>query len=710
MLLDGNKPRTGIRKFFETWLSGGETQRRQGMYFNVFGEKVSKRRYKEMCEAAKNRRELIAAGLTSRRDLFKMGLLTAGGMLVAKSGLSARAQTTVTNQPASSGQNTSPGTNQNCVPGNQTQSPHTRAFISPLPIMPLVRKVSALSPTPTENPNTGAGEVRAAAFQAPQIDSSRFPVVPGTLYQVNQRQFTTSGMSPDLPAQTLWGFDDGTGTRSPGPTYQAFYGKPQLTRNINSLPNVNQVNNTGFGMPSVTTHLHNAHNPSESDGNPCDFYPAGHFCDQYYPNVLAGFNSDHAPNGDVNEALSTLWYHDHRVDFTSQNTYKGLFGFYCLFNQFDTGNDDTGFRLPDFPQHDIPLAFTDKVFDPQTGQLVFDLFNLDGILGDKFLVNGVIQPFLNVEPRRYRFRLLDVGPSRFYDFYLTDLNNLNAVNPFWLIATDGNLLPHPVQGSSVRIGPAERVDIIIDFRNFAGKTIYLENRLNQLSGQGPVALDSQLSSELAARLGPSPECGAQTTPGGTGTVPSILPANFNNGANLLLQFRVSGTPVNDESVDPATNPTWYQLPSTTPTPRIVRTFKFDRLNGQWSINGQFMDCGYANGGTGGESTERFRFTVQQNSVEHWLLTNLSGDWTHPIHIHLEEHQIMSRNRQAPAFASDQGRKDVTKLHPNERVELFFRFRDWLGKYPIHCHNVVHEDHAMMAIWHVQPQGDNIQVP
>ncbi len=103
------------------------------MYFNVFGEKVSKKRYKEMCEAAKNRRELIAAGLSSRRELCKMGLLTAGGMLVAQSGLSARAQTTTaqtalgagsgtkTNQPPSSGgQNTSPGTNQNCVPGNQT--------------------------------------------------------------------------------------------------------------------------------------------------------------------------------------------------------------------------------------------------------------------------------------------------------------------------------------------------------------------------------------------------------------------------------------------------------------------------------------------------------------------------------------------------------------------------------------------------------------
>jgi len=660
------------------------------MYFNVFGEKVSKARYREMVNAAKNRRELIAAGLTSRRDLFKMGLLTAGGMLVAKSGLSARAneQQVQTNNPPSAGNNTSPGTNQNCAPSNQTASPPTRPFVQALPIMPLAQRVSSLTPTPTENPNVGAGEVRAAPFQAPQIDASRFPVVPSTLYKFNQRQFTKS-QHPDLPVQTIWGFDDGTGPRSPGPTYQAFYGRPQLTRNINSLPSITEKNNTGFGMASVSTHLHNAHNPSESDGNPCDFYTNGRFCDQYYPNVLAGFNSDHQPNGDINESLSTLWYHDHRVDFTSQNTYKGLLGFYCLFNQFDTGNDETGFRLPDFPAHDIPLAFADKVYDPESGQLVFDLFNLDGILGDKFLVNGVIQPFLNVEPRRYRFRLLDTGPSRFYEYFLTDLNNLNAQNPYWLIGTDGNLLPNPIQVESVRIGPAERVDVIIDFRQFAGKTIYLENRLNQISGQGPAAVDSQ----VAAQNSSTTECSVVLN----SSQPAILPAG---AGNLLLQFRVSGTAVKDESIDPASNPTFYQLPSTTAEPRIVRTFKFDRLNGQWSINGQFMDC------------NTFRFAVRQNSSEQWLLTNLTGDWTHPIHIHLEEHQILSRNRVRPTVPGDLGRKDVTQVHPNERVQLFFRFRDWLGKYPIHCHNVVHEDHAMMALWHLVPAGqeDNINVP
>jgi FtsP/CotA-like multicopper oxidase with cupredoxin domain len=659
------------------------------MYFNVFGEKVSRKRYREMQNAAKNRRELIAAGLSGRRELMKLGLLTAGGMLVAKNGLSARAYGQQSTPPS--------GSNQLCLPGNQAASPKTRSFIEPLPRMPITAAtaLSTLSPAPTICPNTAQGEVRAACHQAPELNPSMFPFPPPRVYQMHQRAFKTS-QSPDLPMQTVWGFDDGThGPISPGPTYQANYGIPQMTRNINALPSLPEVG--GFGMPSVTTHLHNAHNPSESDGNPCDFYGIGNFCDQYYPNVLAGFSSTNPPNGDINESLSTLWYHDHRVDFTSQNTYKGLVGFYCLFNQFDTGNEETGFHLPSFPDFDIPLAFADKVYD-DSGNLQFDLFTLDGIIGDKFLVNGQIQPFLQVEPRRYRFRLLDTGPSRFYSYFLTDLNNPNAVNQFWVIANDGNLLPNPVEVSTVRIGPAERVDIIVDFSQFAGKTIYLENRLLQINGQGPVppqGFTAGLPGDTAANQF---ECNTGLDANGNplAILSDILPGGK---GNLLLQFQVSSKAVADNSVDPRTNPSFYQLPSTNVAPRIVRTFKFDRLNGQWSVNGQFMDC------------NDFRFTVSQNSSEQWVLTNLTGDWTHPIHIHLEEHQILTRNGLPPSLAVEHSRKDVVQVHPNERVQLFFRFRDWVGKYPIHCHNVVHEDHAMMALWHIVANGgDNINVP
>jgi hypothetical protein len=97
--------------------------------------------------------------------------------------------------------------------------------------------------------------------------------------------------------------------------------------------------------------------------------------DQHYPNAYAGF-LESPPDGDVRTALSTLWYHDHRVGFTSQNVYKGLAGFYLLFNEFDTGKETTGFRLPS-GEFDVPMIFQDKSFGPD-GELIFDLFNTDG--------------------------------------------------------------------------------------------------------------------------------------------------------------------------------------------------------------------------------------------------------------------------------------------------------------------------------------------
>jgi FtsP/CotA-like multicopper oxidase with cupredoxin domain len=620
------------------------------MYRNVFGEKVSKTRYREMLAAAKNRREFIAAGL-GRRDLLKMGLLTAAGALLPIRGLSARR---------------SPGSNSVCVPSFEPASPHTRPFMEPLPIMPIARPVPSLNPAPTIDPNTAAGEQRTRPHQALTL----FP--PKTFYQVSQHANPRFSTHPDLPLQTVWVFDDGTGPSYPGPTYVSRYGEANLVRNINQLPPNDQ--NGGFGLNSVTTHLHNSHTPSESDGFPCDFFERGHFYDQHYPNVLAGILSTHPGTGDINESLSTLFYHDHRVDFTAQNTYKGLLGMYLLFNKFDTGDETTGFRLPSFPEFDVPMMFADKLFDPETGLLVFDTFSLDGVLGDKFLVNGKIQPFFKVKPRRYRFRWANTGPTRFYEFFLTDPKNLSARNLFWVIANDGNLLPRPVHVESMRIGVAERTDVIIDFRQFAGKSIFLENRLNEVNGQGPIVP----SECLDANGNPKPQ---------------ILPAGK---GHFLLRFDVDSHSVADDSKEPE-EMRFYDLPEIVP-PRITRSLRFDRLNGQWSINSKFIDC------------EEIRFTVQQNSVENWILENQSGDWTHPIHIHFEEHRILSRNFAPPPLPVEHSRKDVTRLQPGERVQLFFRFRDFHGRYPLHCHNMIHEDHAMMGRWEIAPDGDNKLVP
>ena len=113
---------------------------------------------------------------------------------------------------------------------------------------------------------------------------------------------------------------------------------------------------------------------------------------------------------------------------------------------------------------------------------------------------------------------------------------------------------------------------------------------------------------------------------------------------------------------------------------------FNRQNGQWTVNGRLYD---------GNSSAN----IPQASEEIWVLKNGGGDWTHPIHIHFEEGRILTRNRLVPP-AHERGRKDVYTLGPSEEVKIFMRFRDFKGKYVMHCHNVVHEDHAKMIRWDI----------
>ena len=624
----------------------------------AFISKRNRRREKEKQIAANNRRELIAAGF-KRRDLLKMGLLTSAGMLIPKKGLSAH-----------------PRTRSGLVlDDDEPNSPGTTPFQENMPRLPVLQPVPALYPAPQKVPNTGAGEART-------VDHQAFDQFPPLRYYEMSQQAGTVYMAPqgELPAQTIWGFNGIT----PGPLIVERYGvlgSPQngsvLLRLRNNLP----LNNGGFGLPSVTTHLHNGHTPLESDGFPCFFMERGQFYDHHYPNVYAGVNSTHiAQGGDIREAMATLWYHDHRIDHTAENTYKGLAGTYILFNEFDTGDENTGFRLPSFgdgqnplTSFDVYMVFNDKVFDSQTGLLKFDLFNTDGILGDKFLVNGKIQPVFHVSPRRYRFRWLNTGPSRFYQLFILDPTN-NSSKSFWQISTDGNLLEKPVQVTSARFSVAERVDVIVDFTNAAGKTFYLENRLEQDDGRGP-----------------------------DGNVVSA------GQGDRILKIVVDGPSVSDNSIDPATIPAnqavyFYGFPNTTDAHRITRTFRFERGNGQWQVNGKLVgDC---------EDPNDIRFAIKRNTIEKWVFQNNSGGWQHPIHMHFEEFQTLSINGQAPSSSGliTRGRKDVFRLEHNMEAVVYFRFRDFIGKIPLHCHNVVHEDHAMMVLGQINDVGDNKTQP
>jgi FtsP/CotA-like multicopper oxidase with cupredoxin domain len=552
------------------------------------------------------------------------------------------------------------------------------------------------------NPQPGRAPVAGEARRDPHQAWTLYP--PQEYYELIEEEVQAK-LHSQMPYNTLWGFrrgGDATGTAMvPGPTFYAACGKPILVRIRNNLPPYNL--HYGFGMPETSTHLHNNHTPWESDGFPDAYYPKlaeldparmdyGRFKDHHYINEEAG--------NDQTEALGTLWYHDHRHNFTAPNTYKGLVGFFLMFDELDAGdenlNDGVNLRLPS-GEFDVPLMIADKIID-SSGTLVFDQFNLDGILGNKMTVNGKIQPYFKVQRRKYRFRLLNAGPSRVYGLSLKvatntvgDMRGATHFQHMTLIAFAGNLLRNalaPFIGPGL-LSPAQRADVVVDFSKATpGQTLYLVNEYGQSDGAKPEGFLRN-------------------------TVNGPQFKTLANGGVPLVRFDVQDGFVNDPSQVPlllrplpAMPAGLDTLPEATilaaigkkpPLPTIaaiaaVREWRFDRTNGQWAINSQLY-----NG-------DRPTIQVKRGAKEVWVLTNNSGGWMHPIHIHFEEFRVLYRaNGIKPGFDSAQhGREDTLSLGPGERAVIFIQFRDFLGRYVMHCHNTVHEDHAMMMRFDIVP--------
>jgi FtsP/CotA-like multicopper oxidase with cupredoxin domain len=538
-------------------------------------------------------------------------------------------------------------------------SPATTPWVMELPkqIVPAT-SVPYLTPAPTELANVAGGEAGRGRHQrwAQFRPNAEY-------YELRAREHNWV-FNPAYPQQKIWSYRAAnTPANEFSATVMTHYGHPMICRIHNELP----ANHVGFGTPEISTHLHNLHDGSESDGFPGDYYSRtkagpnltapGRFKDHLYPNVYAGFEALQNNVGDYREALGTLFYHDHTLDFTAPNLYRGLLGFYLLYDHLDSGNeaDPTpgALRLPSHP-YDYPLVFADRRFDA-AGKLYYDEINPEGVLGDKVLVNGMIEPVLKVAARRYRFRLLNGGPGRFYNLALVNPNNL--MQSFTYIGNDGNLLPKPLLNQqSVTLGMAERADIVVDFSKYlVGTTLYLVNRMRQEETRRPKDIKEPGVRVLKIVVDRWPS--AQDL--------SQVPANLR--------------PL--PPIDPA-------VVASAP----VRRFVFERSNNMWAINGQFVNVNAP------------RFKVPKARFEIWELINIDNGWSHPIHIHLEEGRILARIKNGvsiPIPAHEQGRKDVYVINEAETVRVLIRFRDYVGKYVMHCHNLIHEDHAMMLRFDVE---------
>src|SRR5437899_1911432 len=308
-------------------------------------------------------------------------------------------------------------------------------------------------------------------------------VVPAnTNFFVLHERPVAHSFSPQLPDNVLWGYDGSI----PGPTFVAPNGTPFLVRFVNDLPLNDPV---GIGEPITAVHRHGGFQAPEDDGYPLDTFCTGQSRDYFYPNVPEG--------GLVQNLHSTNWYHDHAIDITGPNVYRGLAGFFLNTNFLDTGNGldpPPALGLPS-GEFDIGLVIQDRQFD-RNGFLVYDTFDHNGFLGDKFVVNGIIQPFLKVARRKYRFRFLNGSNARFFEL------SLSNGQPFVAIATDSSLLPRPVTVKSFRIAPAERVEVVVDFSHSSLKDeIFLVNRLEQDDGRKEtVVVGASTSQEVKVLL------------------------------------------------------------------------------------------------------------------------------------------------------------------------------------------------------------------
>ena len=602
-----------------------------------------------------------------RRDCLKLGLAAgAGGALLGPlSGSAARAddrQGLLRFLCPPDGE----------LPELALPSPPARPFVKELFVPPVKQPVARLDPAP--NP------------RAHQLwDENR----PQKHYELREQEFLwTYHPDPPYDAGTWgWGFDGTT----PGPTFHARYGEPVLVRRINDLPPVG-VSRVSFALPSTSSHLHNGHTASESDGNPQDWIDPGEFWDHHYCNFPSGH--------DEREKLSTLWYHDHRLDFTATNVYAGLAGFYLLFDEQDSGNENdpspAAWRLPS-GKYDVPLLLHDVAFD-QSGQVRWEPFNTAGMLGDRYTVNRRIQPFLRVERRKYRFRILNGGPSRFYQLFLSPRKN------FTIITGDGNFQPQPVEAESIYLSVAQRVDIVVDFSAYrAGDKVTLINRLEQRTGLGP---SGRLLDESDDQIG-------------------------------LIQFQV----IEATGPDPSRLPDCFR-PLPTIDPSLIkheRLWVFDYVGGLWTVNGRVMDPNRIDAG------------IEQGTAEIWTLRNGGTTWAHPIHSHFTEYMLMEVNGVPVNYGTIQDqhakpdeksvnkaalntylsasgecvpapqakpvtrfmggrRRDISTLLPGDEIKVYMKWNDFLGKHVMHCHNVVHEDHAMMVRWDIMEPGKGFLTP
>ncbi|WP_304590796.1 multicopper oxidase family protein [Paenisporosarcina sp. OV554] len=486
----------------------------------------------------------------------------------------------------------------------------------------------------------------------PNILSPKMRSNYSSYYEVTMKEFSQK-LHRDLGLTRLWGYD---GT-FPGPTFEVRKNETVFVKWINNLPNKHflpvdtTIHGSEITLPEgrSVVHLHGGRTPAHSDGYPeawftRNFQETGPLFEREvysYPNI---------------ERATTLWYHDHTVGITRLNIYAGLAGFYLI-----RDNHEQSLNLPK-GKYEIPLLIVDRSFNPD-GSLYYPSTPDQNDKGlpypslvppfdaDTILVNGKVYPYLDVEPRKYRFRILNASNSRILTL------KMESNQPFYQIGTDGGFLETTVVINEFIIMSAERVDVIIDFSQYYGQTIILKNVTKSAS--------------------------AETTD--------------------VMQFRVT---VPLKSTDTSSLPFYLGKIERLPISMAKRTrdLTLVRTKDQYGRSLNLLD--------GKMWIDRISERIEVNTVEIWRIINIIDDDPHPIHLHLVDFQILNRQPfdvsqfqkngtliftgpPTPPNPYEMGLKDTVQTPFGYVTSIIARFGPFTGRYVWHCHMLEHEDHEMM---------------
>jgi spore coat protein A, manganese oxidase len=509
-------------------------------------------------------------------------------------------------------------------------------------------------------------------------------------YAFTQREIERR-LHPHLQTTPLWAYDDGSGlggqAGSFGMAVIAQSGTPVQVSFTNNLPPTYpdwlpvDTRLTPLGnLVRTLTHLHGGFVAADSDGNPA-VTPLG-FGPGQTQTVTYTNQTPQMP-------AALLWFHDHALGATRLNVVGGLAAAYILRDGIDTGDEHNPIGLP-FGAYEIPLVIQDRQFNPD-GTFLYPTSDIEGVtwigeyFGDVMLVNGKVWPFLDVEPRLYRFRILNGCNARILNL---DIGGAKM----WQIGAENGLWDKPVPVTQLVLAPAERADVLVDFSRLAGAKLPMKN----FRPPKPVSTPAPpLTQVMQIRVG------KKVSNPGPSTIPASLP-----GRKADLPDPVKTRYITLNEIAPET--------------------------ANWHLNLNAMDfIDPENLNAMDSDTE----TPEVGTVEDWVYINLTGD-THPMHTHLVTFQVVGRTPfdadaymaaydtpngvpggidptpfatgpMLPPDPTERGFKDTVKANPGYFTTIRAKYELPKGvtapqTYVYHCHILEHEDNDMMRPYTVTP--------